>query len=122
MNTAQVGLAYAAAVEDLLAWLTVERGRSRNTVAAYRADLERLGSRLMDREIDPLAASYTELASYLAELAAEGTQHRDAAPPHRLDPSAVRVPRREGRLSLDPTVDLRPPARAPRRARGPHPR
>lgn len=109
MNTAQVGLAYAAAVEDLLAWLTVERGRSRNTVAAYRADLERLGHRLMDQEIDPLAATYTELSAYLAELAGEGrsiaTLRRHTASIRQLYGFLVA----EGRLELDPTVDLRPP-------------
>ena len=58
MNTAKTGLAYAAAVEDLLAWLTVEKGRSRNTVAAYRTDLDRMGARLLDQDLDPRAATH----------------------------------------------------------------
>lgn len=109
MSTAQVGLAYAAAVEDLLAWLTVERGRSRNTVAAYRADLDRLGTTLLDRGQDPLAATHTELSAYLASLADEGrsiaTLRRHTASIRQLYGFLVA----EGRLQVDPTVDLRPP-------------
>jgi integrase/recombinase XerD len=109
VNTAQIGLAYAAAVEDLLAWLTVERGRSRNTVNAYRADLDRLGTHLLAQEIDPLAATHTQLAAYLAELAGEGrsiaTLRRHTASIRQLYGFLVA----EGRLSVDPTADLRPP-------------
>ena len=109
MNTAQVGLAYAAAVEDLLAWLTVEKGRSQNTVAAYRADLDRLGSVLVDQGQDPLAATHTELAAYLAALAEDGrsiaTLRRHTASIRQLYGFLVA----EGRLTRDPTVDLKPP-------------
>ena len=109
MNTAKTGLAYAAAVEDLLAWLTVEKGRSRNTVAAYRTDLERLGARLLDQEIDPLAATHSELSAYLAELAGEGrsvaTLRRHTASIRQLYGFLVA----EGQLTRDPTVDLKPP-------------
>ncbi|MEH3055023.1 MAG: tyrosine recombinase [Patulibacter minatonensis] len=109
MNTAQVGLAYAAAVEDLLAWLTVERGRSRNTIAAYRTDLQRLGARLLDQGIDPLAADHSQLAAYLAELADDGrsvaTLRRHTASVRQLYGFLVA----EGQLAVDPTVDLRPP-------------
>lgn len=109
MNTAKVGLAYAAAVEDLLAWLTVERGRSRNTVAAYRADLDRLGAHLLERDVDPLAATHTQLAAYLAGLAGEGrsiaTLRRHTASIRQLYGFLVA----EGRLAVDPTADLRPP-------------
>lgn len=109
MNTAQTGLAYAAAVEDLLAWLTVERGRSRNTVAAYRTDLQRLGATLMEHGTDPLAATHTDLAAYLAALAEDGrsiaTLRRHTASIRQLYGFLVA----EGRLTRDPTVDLKPP-------------
>lgn len=109
MNTAAVGLAYAAAVEDLTAWLLVERGRSTNTIAAYRADLSRMGEHLMADGIDPLAASHTQLAQYLAALAEEGrstaTLRRHTASIRQLYGYLVA----EGRLAVDPTVDLRPP-------------
>lgn len=109
MNTAQVGLAYAAAVEDLLAWLTVEKGRSQNTVAAYRADLERLGTVLLDDGLDPLAATHSDLSAYLAALAEEGrsiaTLRRHTASIRQLFGFLVA----EGRLTRDPTVDLKPP-------------
>lgn len=109
MNTAAVGLAYATAVEDLTAWLLVERGRSTNTIAAYRADLGRLGDRLIADGIDPLAATHTQLAQYLAQLAAEGrstaTLRRHTASIRQLYGYLVA----EGNLAVDPTVDLRPP-------------
>lgn len=109
MNTAQIGLAYAAAVEDLLAWLSVERGRSRNTLAAYRADLDRLGASLLEQDRDPLAATHSELAAYLAALAEDGrstaTLRRHTASIRQLYGFLVA----EGRLAVDPTVDLRPP-------------
>ena len=109
MNVAQAGLAYGAAVEDLLAWLTVERGRSRNTIAAYRADLERLGATLLERQIVPLDATHTDLSAYLAGLADEGrsvaTLRRHTASIRQLYGFLVA----EGRLTRDPTVDLKPP-------------
>lgn len=109
MNTVKTGLAYAAAVEDLLAWLTVERGRSRNTVAAYRTDLDRMGAKLLDQEIDPLAATHTQLSAYLASLANEGrsvaTLRRHTASIRQLYGFLVA----EGQLTRDPTVDLKPP-------------
>ncbi|MDQ8047244.1 MAG: tyrosine-type recombinase/integrase, partial [Patulibacter sp.] len=109
MNVAKAGLAYGAAVEDLLAWLTVEKGRSRNTIAAYRADLDRLGATLLARDIAPLDATHTQLASYLASLAEDGrsiaTLRRHTASIRQLFGFLVA----EGRLTRDPTVDLRPP-------------
>ncbi len=109
MNTAKVGLAYAAAVEDLLAWLTVERGRSRNTVDAYRTDLDRLGATLLAQDVDPLAATHGDLSAYLAALADEGrsvaTLRRHTASIRQLYGFLVA----EGRLTRDPTVDLKPP-------------
>ncbi len=109
MNVAQAGLAYAAAVEDLLAWMTVERGRSRNTVAAYRADLTRLGGELIERGVVPLEATHTDLAAYLASLADDGksvaTLRRHTASIRQLYGFLVA----EGHLTRDPTVDLKPP-------------
>lgn len=109
MNVAQAGLAYSAAVEDLLAWLSVERGRSRNTLSAYRADLERLGGALLERDVAPLAATHTDLSAYLAELAESG---RSTATLRRHTASIRQLYRflvAEGQLERDPTADLKPP-------------
>lgn len=115
MNTAQVGLAWDAAVEDLLGWLLVERGRSRATLRAYRADLRAAGQHLLAAGIDPLEATHSDLAAYLAGLAADGrsvaTLRRHTASIRQLFGFLVA----EGRLPKDPTVDLRPP-RQPRAA------
>lgn len=109
MSVLQGGLAYAAAVEDLLAWLSVEKGRSANTIAAYRADLERLGAALQERGIAPLDATHSDLSAYLTALAEAGrstaTLRRQTASLRQLYGFLVA----EGRLDRDPTADLRPP-------------
>lgn len=115
MNTAQAGLAWDAAVDDLLAWLLVERGRSRTTLSAYRSDLSAAGAALLEGGVDPLEATHTELSAYLAGLAEAGrsvaTLRRHTASIRQLYGFLVA----EGRLSRDPTVDLKPP-REPRAA------
>ncbi|MDO9355156.1 MAG: site-specific tyrosine recombinase [Solirubrobacteraceae bacterium] len=109
MNVARAGLAHDAAVEDLLAWLTVERGRSQNTIAAYRADLDRLGAGLIEAGVAPLDATHGDLAAYLGALAEDGksvaTLRRHTASIRQLYGFLVA----EGRIAKDPTVDLRPP-------------
>ena len=42
------------AIEDFVLWLTVERGRSSNTLAAYGRDLARYQAHLARRGVDPL--------------------------------------------------------------------
>lgn len=112
MNTAQAGLAWDAAVDDLLAWLLVERGRSRATLAAYRADLQAAGAALLAAGVDPLQATHSDLAAHLAALAGAGrsvaTLRRHTASIRQLYGFLVA----EGRLAQDPTVDLRPPRQA----------
>src|SRR5690606_26379520 len=43
--------------EDMLLWLSAERGRAPNTLAAYRRDLERFGSWLAERGTPVLAVT-----------------------------------------------------------------
>ena len=45
------------AIEDFVLWLTVERGRSANTLAAYGRDLARYQAHLARRGADPLTAT-----------------------------------------------------------------
>ncbi len=98
--------------EEFLIWLSSERGRSRNTIQAYRRDLKQYQHWLAVRGLAPLTVSTNDLVEYVAErrssqaarssiarqiaairmlhrfLAVE--QHRPDDPTARLD--GVRVP------------------------------
>jgi integrase/recombinase XerD len=104
---------------DFLAYLELERGLSRNTLHAYQSDLAQLGRFLADRGVSPLAAQHSDLAAFLAELAAGGegrppvaaaTLQRKAACMR----SFYRHLRREGAIEHDPTADLRGPPKTRR--------
>jgi integrase/recombinase XerD len=66
-------------LEAFLEMMAAERGAARNTLAAYRADLEDLGAFLAARG-EPLSAATTEgLRAYLASLAGQGLAPRTQA-------------------------------------------
>jgi integrase/recombinase XerD len=99
---------------DFLAYLELERGLSRNTLEAYRSDLQQLGDFLTRRGIDPLAVSNVDLAEFVTELARGGEGRRAAAPATLQRKVAClrsfyRHLRREQILDTDPTRELRPP-------------
>jgi integrase/recombinase XerD len=109
----------ARLVADFLAYLELERGLSRNTLVAYRADLAQLRAFLGARELRLLDARHGELAAFLAELAS-GSPERAAVAPATLQRktaclrSFYRHLRREELLTHDPTADLRGPRRSQR--------
>ena len=107
---------------DFLAYLELERGLSRNTLEAYRSDLQQLGEFLGRHGVDPLAVDAALLSEFVSELA-EGRDDRRPAAASTLQRkvaclrSFYRHMRREGLLDTDPTRDVRPPrsrARLPR--------
>lgn len=59
-------------IEAFLEMMSAERGASRNTLAAYRADLDKLARFLARRRTDLLAATPEDLAAFSAHLAAGG--------------------------------------------------
>jgi integrase/recombinase XerD len=66
-------------LEAFLEMMAAERGAARNTLAAYRADLEDLGAFLVMRG-EPLSAARTEsLRAYLGSLGAQGLAPRTQA-------------------------------------------
>src|SRR5580693_2331748 len=65
---------------DFLAYLELERGLSRNTLEAYRSDLQQLGEFLQRRGVDPLEVVSSDLAAFVSELAGGGDGKRPAAP------------------------------------------
>src|SRR5437660_3735636 len=99
---------------DFLGHLELERGLSRNTLEAYRSDLQQFAEFLERRELDPLEARTVDLMDFISELA-NGSQDRRAAAPATLQRkiaclrSFYRHLRREQILESDPTSELRAP-------------
>jgi integrase/recombinase XerD len=99
---------------DFLAYLELERGLSRNTLEAYRSDLQQFGAFLDRRGVDPLEVTPADLNMFGSELAA-GRERKTAAAPATLQRkiaclrSFYRHLRREQILDHDPTTELRPP-------------
>jgi integrase/recombinase XerD len=99
---------------EFLATLELERGLSRNTLEAYRSDLQQYGAFLGRRDRDPLAVTPADLSAFVSELAA-GLEGRRPVAPATLQRkiaclrSFYRHLRREQILDHDPTSELRPP-------------
>lgn len=99
---------------DFLAYLELERGLSRNTLDAYRSDLQQLGEYLERVGVGPLDADGATLSAFVSELA-EGTGGRRPAAPATLQRkiaclrSFYRFQRREGTIENDPTAEVRAP-------------
>src|SRR5215218_7064766 len=104
---------------DFLAYLEFERGLSRNTLEAYRSDLLQLGAHLKQTGVDALTATHSELADFVADLAA-GTEDRPPVSPATLQRkvaclrSFYRHLRRQDLIADDPTVHLRAPKQSRR--------
>jgi integrase/recombinase XerD len=99
---------------DFLAYLELERGLSRNTLEAYRSDLQQFGAFLERQRADALEVKHAQLAEFLAELAhgSEGRAPASAATLARKVAclrSFYRHLRLEGVLEHDPTAQLRGP-------------
>jgi integrase/recombinase XerD len=99
---------------DFLATLELERGLSRNTLAAYASDLQQFGTFLARRDRDPLTVDPVDLAAFVTELAS-GHDDRPPVAPATLQRkiaclrSFYRHLRREELIDHDPTAQLRPP-------------
>lgn len=110
---------FDALVEDFLAFLDLERGLSRNTLSAYRSDLDQFGAYLERNRVDVLRADADDLTAFLDSLA-QGSPEQPPAAPATLARkvaclrSLYRHLRREGLIEVDPAAELRGP-RASRR-------
>lgn len=99
---------------DFLATLELERGLSRNTLEAYRSDLQQYGAFLGRTGIDPLQARPVDLLEFISELAT-GREGKAPVGPATLQRkiaclrSFYRHLRREQIIDHDPTAELRPP-------------
>ena len=99
---------------DFLAYLELERGLSRNTLEAYRSDLQQFGEFISRRGVDPLEVAPADLAAFVSELAS-GREGKQAVAPATLQRkiaclrSFYRHLRRDQILDDDPTSELRSP-------------
>ena len=111
---APAGTRLADLMLDFLAYLELERGLSRNTLEAYRSDLQQFGEFLGRRGLDPLTITPVELASFVSELA-DGRDGRAPVAPATLQRkvaclrSFYRHLRRERLIEHDPAAELRGP-------------
>ncbi len=99
---------------EFLATLELERGLSRNTLEAYRSDLQQYGAYLGRIEVDPLDVKPTDVAGFISELAT-GREGKAPVGPSTLQRkiaclrSFYRHLRREQLIDHDPIAELRPP-------------
>jgi integrase/recombinase XerD len=113
-STAAPARAFEQLVLDFLAYLEFERGLSRNTLEAYRADLLQFGAYLREHSYDVLTVGHPELSGFLTALA-RGTPERPPVAAATLQRKAAclrsfyRHLRREGAIAHDPTAELRGP-------------
>jgi integrase/recombinase XerD len=106
-------------VLDFVAYLELERGLSRNTLEAYRSDLLQYGAWLDANGKDALHVAHTDLAAFIATLAAGGDGRAPAASTTIQRKVAClrsfyRHLRREELLDRDPTAELKGPPRGKR--------
>jgi integrase/recombinase XerD len=105
-------LALSLPGEELLIWLSVEKGRSPNTLAAYRRDLAVYESWLRARgEEGGALAAVTEatVAEYVAHLGRAGLAPASVARALVAVRSLHRFMVQEGGAGADPSADLSPP-------------
>jgi integrase/recombinase XerD len=100
--------------EEYLSWLAVEKGRSRNTLVAYRRDIAVWEGWARDAGIDPLDAGPEAIERHLAELRGQGRHPTSMARSTTALRGLFRFLVGEGTIAGDPTADLRSP-RLPRR-------
>jgi integrase/recombinase XerD len=93
-------------VEDFLVWMATERGRSRNTLDAYRRDLDNYCGWLAARGTTPATASSSDAVAFvnwrLGSSAAPASVARQLAAIRMLHRFLVE----EGHRDEDPTADL----------------
>ena len=98
-----------AEVEELLTWLRAERGRSTNTITAYRRDLDRYTTWLGERGRGLLEVREDDLSAYIAHLRAAGLADASVARATVAVRSLHRFLAEEGRVATDPGAKVERP-------------
>ncbi len=96
-------------MEELLSWLAVEKGRSANTLAAYRRDLAAYQEFLAGRGLQPLAVTEPVVEDYLAFLRAAGRAPASVARALVSVRSLHRFLEDEGQTTTNPAGDVQRP-------------
>jgi integrase/recombinase XerD len=101
-------------VLDFLGYLELERGLSRNTLEAYRSDLQQYGQFLERERLDPVTITPVKLTAFVSELAEGGANGGSVAPATLQRKVAClrsfyRYLRRERLIDHDPAAELRGP-------------
>ena len=100
--------------EEYLSWLAVEKGRSRNTLLAYRRDIATWELWAREAGVDPVDAPTGAIEHHLTELRRLGRNPASMARSTTALRGLFRFLVSEGALVGDPTADIRSP-RLPRR-------
>ncbi len=106
--------AVSVGAEEYLSWLAVEKGRSQNTLAAYRRDIASWETWAATAGVDPATADTEAIERHLDELRAEGRTPASMARSTSALRGLFRFLVSEGDIPADPSTDLRSP-RIPRR-------
>lgn len=112
-----LGAPLSLPAEEYLSWLTVERGRAANTVAAYRRDLLHYEAALAEGGRTPLDAESSDVERYVAGLRAGGQSAASVARAVSSLRGLHRFLVDEQLAAGDPTAELetgRLPARLPK--------
>ncbi|MDP1820886.1 MAG: site-specific tyrosine recombinase XerD [Acidimicrobiales bacterium] len=104
-----VGLTVPLEVEDLLMWLAAEKGRSPNTIAAYRRDLRRYTLWLEERGTAVVDVTERDINEHVAALRAQGLAQASVARALVAVRSLHRFLAEEGRVALDPSSHVEQP-------------
>ncbi len=96
-------------IEELLSWLGVERGRSANTLAAYRRDLAAYSEFLTGRHLTPATVTEPVVEDYLAFLRAAGRAPASVARALVSVRSLHRFLEDEGHVVANPAGDVQRP-------------
>jgi len=100
--------------EEYLSWLAVEKGRSRNTLLAYRRDIATFEQWAEAEGLDPVAIGPEALERHLDDLRVQGRNPASLARATTALRGLYRFWVVEGTITVDPTADVRSP-KLPRR-------
>lgn len=105
----RLGAVFAEQLQEFLAHMEFERGRSRNTIEAYRSDLAQLGEYFLEHDVSLLKATHTELVGYFEQMVRSGARTSTVQRKTAAVRTFYRYLRAEELLEHDPTADLRSP-------------
>ena len=93
-------------IEEFLSWMIAEKGRSENTLAAYRRDLRGYSAWLEARSRTVLDAETSDVVAFVAERRASGAAPSSVARQIAAIRMLHRFLAREGSRRDDPTVEV----------------